>query len=114
MSVVRRRVDVPAAGNIDVNLAPFDRFGGRGGRATVKATATATEEDDITFRFIIGSDIIAEDYAVSAERNVGEGPSQNTKSVQGIGAPADPIALRLFNANVAIRTVDVEVEIEFA
>ncbi len=115
MAVIRRRVTVPLAGNADVNLAPFDRFAGRGGRATVRLTALATEEDNVTMRFMIGSDIIAEDYAVPAERNAGEGPVQSTQSVQGVGAPGDPINVRIFNSNATTaRVVDVEVNVENA
>ncbi len=111
MSIVRRRVVVPLTGNIDVNLSPFDRFAGRGGQATVKATAAATEQDDLTLTFMIGSDIIADAYAIGVEAVVGQGPNKETPSVTGIGAPADPITLNIQNANAAARTVDVEVEI---
>ena len=111
MAIVRRRVVVPLAGNIDVNLAPFDRFGGRGGQATCKATGLLGQEDDLTFTFTIGSDIIAEAYAIGAEAIAGQGPFKETPSVVGVGLPSDPIRLNLANANAAARTVDVEVEI---
>lgn len=111
MSIVRRRVVVPLTGNVDVNLSPFDRFAGRGGQATVKATCLIGQEDDLTFTFMIGSDIIADAYAIGSESTVGQGPQKETPSVTGIGAPADPITLNLQNANAAARTVDVEVEI---
>jgi len=111
MSVVRRRVVVPLTGNIDVNLAPFDRFAGRGGSVSVAATALATQEADITFTLMVGSDIIADAYAVGAEGVAGQGPNRETPRVGGIGAPADPITLNIQNANAAARTVDVDVEI---
>jgi len=111
MSIVRRRVTVPLSGNIDVPLSPFDRFAGRGGQATVKATCLATEEDDLTFDFTIGSDIIAQAYAIGVESIAGGGPNRETPGVTGIGAPADPITVNLQNANIAARVVDVEVEI---
>ncbi len=111
MSIVRRRVTVPLTGNVDVNLSPFDRFAGRGGQATVKATCLIGEEDDLTFDFTIGSDIIASAYAIGAEGSVGQGPNKETPSVTGIGAPADPITLNVQNANALARVVDVEVEI---
>lgn len=111
MAIVRRRVVVPLTGNVDVNLAPFDRFAGRGGQATVKATALGGQEDDITLDFTIGSDIIASGFAVGAEAVAGQGPNRETPSVTGIGAPADPITVNIQNANAAARTVDVEVEI---
>ncbi len=111
MAIIRRRVVVPLTGNVDVNLSPFDRFAGRGGQATVKATALATQQDDITLTFTIGSDIIASVWAVPAERVAGLGPDKETPSVTGIGAPADPITVNVQNANAAARTVDVEVEV---
>ncbi len=111
MSIVRRRVVVPLTGNVDVNLSPFDRFAGRGGQATVKATALLGQEDDLTLSFLIGSDIIADAYAIGAEAIAGQGPIKESPSVTGIGAPADPITVNLQNANAAARTVDVEVEI---
>jgi hypothetical protein len=111
MSIVRRRVTVPLTGNADVNLSPFDRFAGRGGSVTVKATATATEQDDITLSLMVGSDIIADNYAVGAEAVAGQGPNKDTPSVSGIGAPADPITLNIQNANAAARVVAVEAEI---
>ncbi len=111
MAIVRRRVVVPLSGNVDVNLAPFDRFAGRGGQVSVKATALATQEDDLTLSLTIGSDIIADSYAIGAEAVAGQGPNNETPSIRGIGAPADPITLNIQNANAAARTVDIEAEI---
>ncbi len=111
MSIIRRRVTVPAAGNIDVNLSPFDRFAGRGGQATVKATGVIAEVVDLTLDFTIGSDIIAQGFAIGAEAIVNQGPNKETPSVVGIGAPADPITVNLQNANAGTRVVNVEVEV---
>lgn len=112
MAVVRRRTVVPANGSVDVNLSPFDRFAGRGGRVFVRATALATQEDDITMDVLVGSDILASGFAVPAERVAGLGPDNETPGVGGVGAPADPITVTLINANVAARTVDSETTIE--
>jgi len=114
MAVIRRRVVVPAAGQIDVNLAPFDRFAGRGGQVFTKATALLGQEDDITLDLFIGSDQAALGYAVPAERNVGSGPDAETPGVGGVGAPADPITVTLHNANVAARTIDSETIVDNA
>ena len=114
MATVRRRVVVPLSGQIDVNLAPFDRFAGRGGRVFAKATALLGQEDDLTMDLFIGSDQVALGFTIPAERTVGLGPDRETPGVGGIGAPADPITVTLHNANVAARTVDVEVEIDNA
>lgn len=111
MAIIRRRIVVPLEGNIDVNLSPFDRFAGRGGQATVKCTGVVAEVPDLTYTFMIGSDIIADRAAIPAETTVNLGPNKETPSSVGIGAPADPITVNLQNANAATRVVNVEVEI---
>ncbi len=111
MAIIRRRITVPALGNIDVNLAPFDRFAGRGGQATVKATGVAAEVVDLTLTFTIGSDIIASVWAIGAQGVVSGGPDKESPSITGIGAPADPITVNLQNSNAGTRVVDVEVEV---
>lgn len=115
MAIVRSRTTVPATGQIDVNLAPFDRFGGRGGRVSVKATGVSAEANgELTYTVLVGSDILVNEGVVGAERVVNLGPDAETPSVKGFGAPADPITLRLFNANAATRVVTTEAEIENA
>lgn len=111
MAIVRRKVIVPLNGNIDVNLSPFDRFAGRGGSVTVRATGVVATIDDLTLSLMIGSDIIADKYAMGAEAIVGKGPDKDTPHVFGVGAPADPITLNLQNANAGPLTVTVEAEI---
>lgn len=111
MAIVRRRVVVPLLGNVDVNLSPFDRFAGRGGSVTVRATGLAATVGDLSFSLMIGSDIIADNYAIGAEAIALKGPDKDTPSVFGVGAPADPITLNLQNANAGPLTVTVEADI---
>ncbi len=115
MAKIRSRTVVPLTGQIDVNLAPFDRFGGRGGRVSVKATGLIAEADgDLTMTVLVGSDILTNEASIGAERVVNLGPDSETPAIIGFGAPADPITVRLFNANAATRVVTTEVEVENA
>lgn len=115
MSVVRRRVTIPIAGNIDVNLSPFDRFAGRGGRLAVAVTGVAAQANgELTFTVLIGSDIITNAAEIGAEAIANRGPDNETPRIRGRGAPADPITITLFNTNAATRDVIVEAEIENA
>lgn len=115
MATIRSRTTVPATGQIDVNLSPFDRFGGRGGRVSVKATGVIAEANgELTFTVLVGSDILTQEATVGAESIVNQGPNRETPAVIGFGAPADPITLRLFNANAATRVVTTDVDVENA
>lgn len=115
MSMVRSNTVVPLTGQADVNLAPFDRFGGRGGRLSVKATGVQAEANgELTMTVLVGSDILVNEAVIAGERALNLGPDAETPTVRGFGAPADPITVRLFNANAAARTVTTEVEVENA
>jgi len=115
MSVVRRRVTVPLAGNILVDLSPFDRFAGRGGRLAVAATGVAAEANgELTMTVMVGSDILLDAGEIGGEASINRGPDSETARVRGRGAPADPITVRLFNTNAAARDVIVEADIENA
>ncbi len=115
MAKIRSRTLVPLTGQVDVNLAPFDRFGGRGGRVKVQATGVLAEANgDLTMTVLVGSDILSNEAVIGAERIVNFGPDNETPAIMGFGAPADPITVRLFNANAADRTVTTDVEVENA
>jgi len=115
MSSVRIRSVVPIAGQVTLDLSPFDRFGGRGGRLSAKSTGVAAEMDgDVTWTVIIGSDILLNAGQVQAESVVNRGPDGETPAVVGFGAPADPITITIFNINAATRDVITDVEIENA
>lgn len=115
MAVVRNRITIPAAGNIDFPLAPFDRFAGRGGRLKVAATGVAAEANgELTMTVLVGSDILQNAGDIPGEASVNRGPDNETPRVTGRGAPADPITITLFNTNAAVRVAIVEAEIENA
>jgi len=115
MSSVRIRTVVPLAGQATLDLSPFDRFGGRGGRLSVKSTGVAAEADgDLTMTVIVGSDILINAGQIQGESSLNRGPDAETPAVVGFGAPADPITITLFNINAAARDVITDVEIENA
>ena len=115
MAVIRRLVSVPAAGNVDVNLAPFDRFGGRGGRVAVAAVAeVAAEAHDKTMTVLVGSDILCDELQLGGPTTALAGVTTEIPRVTGFGAPADPITVRLFNGAVGAELVSVEVSVENA
>ena len=104
MAIIRSNTVVPLTGQVDVNLAPFDRFGGRGGRVSVKATGVQAEANgELTITVLVGSDILVNEGVIPGERAVNLGPDAETPATKGFGAPADPITVRLFNANAAAR-----------
>jgi len=115
VSVVRLRTTIPIAGQVTLDLSPFDRFGGRGGRLSVRTTGVAAEADgDLTQTVLVGSDVLINAGQIVAESSLNSGPTNETPAVTGRGAPADPITVTVFNANAATRDVITEVEIENA
>jgi len=115
VSIVRLRTTIPIAGQVTLDLAPFDRFGGRGGRVSVRTTGVAAEADgDLTQTVLVGSDVLINAGQIVAEGSLNLGPSNETPAIIGRGAPADPITVTVFNANAATRDVITEVEIENA
>jgi len=82
----------------DVSLAPFDRFGGGGGRVRVRATLPSTATTgDCSITVMVGSDVLISSGPLSLERAAGEGPDDRTAAVSGIAAPGDPITVRIIN-----------------
>lgn len=115
MSTVRQRVTIPLAGNITLDLSPFDRFGGRGGRLAVAVTGAAAEANgELTMTVLVGSDILINAGEIVAEPSLNSGPTGETPRVTGRGAPADPITITLFNTNAVARDVIADIEIENA
>jgi len=114
MGELRFRTVVPATGNTVLDLSPFDRFGGRGGRVTVRVTAVAAEiVADLTFTVLVGSDVLV-NAGVPSSAAVNTGPDNETPAITGFGAPADPITITLFNANAATRVMFTNVSVENA
>jgi len=116
VSVVRLRTDVPAVGQTTLDLSPFDRFGGRGGRLSVASTGVAAEaQGDLTMTVLVGSDVLINAGQIVGEPSINSGPTNETPRVTGRGAPADPITITLFNNHATlVRAVITEVEIENA
>jgi len=114
MGELRFRTVVPIAGNTVLDLSPFDRFGGRGGRVTVQVTALAAQiTTDLTFSVLVGSDVLI-NAGVPSSAAVDTGPDNETPRIIGFGAPADPITITLFNANAATRVMFTNVSVENA
>lgn len=97
MPFIPFQITVPANGNVDVPLAPFDRLGAGGGRVGVKATSIAAESGDVNFTLMLGSETVVSQSPIFGEAAVGVGPNNETPSYTGIGAPGDPVTVRLEN-----------------
>lgn len=114
MPVVRKYYGSFAANQTTkVDLSPYDRFGQRGGRVTVGATASANP-GEIELTALVGSDQLAESLAIGIEEATGVGVTTQTPTVSGFGAPADPITVRLTNTAANTPNVVVQVNIENA
>jgi len=96
---------VGANATVDVPLAPFDRLGAGGGRVGVKATSIAAETAAVNLTFMLGSDTIVSQSPIFGEAAAGVGPSNETPSIAGVGAPGDPITVRLENTTGAPVTI---------
>jgi len=114
MGELRFRSVVPAAGNTVLDLSPFDRFGGRGGRLKVQVVALAAQIlNELTYTVLVGSDVLV-NAGVPSSGILETGPDNETPAIVGFGAPADPITITLFNANAAVRTFFTNVSVENA
>lgn len=114
MSLVRRDLTVPAGTSVDANLNPFQRFPGRGGHISVKATCVLADVGKYTYTLLIGSDIAAQDTTVGVEATVGAGPIEETAKSAGFGAPGDPITLTFKAAAGAINPLTFAAEVTFS
>jgi len=114
MGELRFRTVVPAAGNTVLDLSPFDRFGGRGGRLKVQVVALAAQIlNELTYTVLVGSDVLV-NAGVPSSGILETGPDNETPAITGFGAPADPITITLFNANAAVRTFFTNVSVDNA
>jgi hypothetical protein len=102
MPAVPFQVTVPLNATVNVNLAPFDRFGGGGGRVAVRATVpTGLAVNAMLMTVLVGSDVLVNQGPVFAETAAGVGPTSETPVVMGIGTPSDPITITLANTTGA-------------
>lgn len=109
-----RNVVVGAGLTVDMNLAPFHRFGGRGGRVAVRATVPIASVGAGTITVMCGSDVVADQFVIPVEPGVSFGPTKETQSVGGRGAPGDPITVRIADPGGAGFTATVEAQIDNA
>jgi len=114
MGSVRLRTVVPATGNSVLDLSPFDRFGGRGGRLKVQVVAVTGEIlNELTYSVLVGSDVLI-NAGIPFGKLAGESPDNETPAIMGFGAPADPITITLFNTNAMTRIFHTFVEVDNA
>jgi len=112
---LRFRTVVPITGNTVLDLSPFDRFGGRGGRLKVQVTVLDSQNiGDLTYTVLVGSDVLINAGIPSSAAAAETGPDNETPAIVGFGAPADPITITLFNGNAALRTFFTNVSVENA
>jgi len=105
VSVVRLRTTIPIAGQVTLDLSPFDRFGGRGGRLSVRTTGVAAEANgELTQTVLVGSDVLINAGQIVAESSLNAGPTNETPAVTGRGAPADPITITTLRRRCAPAT----------
>jgi len=112
--VVSFEQSIAANAESDISLAPFDRFGGQGGRVAVRSTVIAASSGDVNLTLMVGSDVVQQASPIFGEAALGIGPDRNTPAVAGIGAPGDPITVRLANTTGAAIVVRGVVDIQNA
>ena len=96
MPVVYFQETMAANATQDVSLAPYDRFGGGGGRVRVRAVApNGATVGSIKITVMLGSDVLISSGPLSIETAAGIGVTSETPSISGIGAPGDPITVRI-------------------
>lgn len=113
MPQVRRTVAVPAASTVTVDLAPFDRFGLRGGAVSIRAVelaSTGIAQGEILANLTIGSDQVARDAAINVNA---AGVTNETPGISGVGVAADPITVTIQNTDAAnAASVDLVADIQ--
>lgn len=114
MPVVRPvEVNFAAGETRIIELSPYDRFGARGGKVTVGGTSSATS--DMTMQVLVGSDQLTTGFVLPVETNTGLGPTTETPTVSGFGAPSDPITVRVTNTGTTTTTdVIMQINVENA
>jgi hypothetical protein len=112
MPTVAWSLSVPAGQTASPSLAPYDRFGGKGGAIKVRATVIAAAANLVQETIMIGGETIEVNAPVAAERAVGAGPDVFTRAASGIGGAGDPITIIYRNTDAAARVVSGWMEIE--
>lgn len=110
-----RIVTTLAAGASNTNILNgqlFERVGGRGARLRLYQAQTSGIPGDVTFTFISGSDVIAQDAAMGVQAGGVQVPESQVAS--GVGLPGDQLVISLTNGAAAARDVDTLLDIENA
>jgi len=80
--------DIAQGATVDINLAPFDRFGARGGKASLYAVAEVV--DDLVATLMFGSTAAITRGAIPVALAAGRVIVPQDLLAWGIGAPNDP------------------------
>jgi len=91
--------DIAQGATVDINLAPFDRFGARGGKASLYAGAEVV--DDLVATLMFGSTAAITRGAIPVALAAGRVIVPQDLLAWGFGAPNDPITLRIENIDAA-------------
>ncbi len=114
MPHIARITTIAAGATVDLNLAPFHRFGGRGGRVLFRATVPIASVGAGTLTLMCGSDVVADQFVIPVERAASMGPNKESPAVTGRGAPGDPITARVADPGGAGFDVTWEAQIDNA
>lgn len=107
MSAVARRIVLAANASATVDLGPFNRFGGGGGRLAVRAATSAAGATNISV--LVGSDTLANNIPILAVGAI----NNETNVIAGLGAPSDPITIDVTDTGAG-STVEVLADIQNA
>lgn len=91
--------DIAQGATVDINLAPFDRFGASGGKASLYAVAEVV--DDLVVTLLFGSTAAITRGALPVAVAAGRVVVPEDLIAWGFGAPNDPITLRVENIDAA-------------
>lgn len=91
--------DIAQGVTVDINIAPFNRFGASGGKASLYAVAEVV--DDLVATLLFGSTAAITRGAIPVAVAAGRVVIPEDLLAFGFGAPNDPITLRIENIDAA-------------
>ena len=113
MPTVAWSVSVPAnGGTASPNLAPYDRFGGKGGAIKVRSSTLAASANLVQETVMCGGDTVQVNAVVQGEQSVGAGPNMFGRAASGVGGPGEPITIIYRNPTAGAIVVTGWMEIE--
>ncbi len=89
--------DIGIGATVDINLAPYDRFGPGGGKATLYATAETI--DDLLGSLLFGSTSAIDRGAIPVAAAASRVQIPEDWFAEGFGAENDPLTLRIVNTD---------------